>query len=101
MGRAIGPRKVHHYSAEFKVTAVKLSGVPGVQVQTVAAALDIHPFMLSRWRKEVRDGVLRGRARPVDLASRPARELRRLQALERGGTPLPPWWSDGVANRAL
>ncbi len=72
------------------MTAVKLSGVPGVQVQTVAAALDIHPFMLSRWRKEVRDGVLRGRARPVDLASRPARELRRLQALERGGTPLPP-----------
>jgi transposase len=83
VGRAIGPRKVHHYSTEFKVTAVKLSGVPGVQVQTVAAALDIHPFMLSRWRKEVRDGVLRGRARPVDLASRPARELRRLQALER------------------
>jgi len=24
----------------------------------VANALDIHPFMLSRWRKEVRDGVL-------------------------------------------
>jgi transposase-like protein len=37
VGRAIGPRKVHRYSAEFKVTAVKLSAVPGVQVQTVAA----------------------------------------------------------------
>jgi transposase len=82
MGRAIGPKKVHRYSNEFKLTAVKLSGVGGVQVQT-AAALDIHPFMLSRWRKEVRDGVLRGRAPRVDLAARPTRELRRLQVLER------------------
>ena len=58
MGRAIGPKKVHRYSVEFKLTAVKLSGMPGVQVRTVANALDIHPFMLSRWRKEARDGVL-------------------------------------------
>ena len=45
------------------MTAVKLSDMPGVQVQTVANALDIHPFMLSRWRKEMRDGVLKGRAK--------------------------------------
>ncbi len=83
MGRPIGPKKVHHYSNEFKVTAVKLSGMPGVQVQTVAAALDIHPFMLSRWRKEVRDGVLNGRAKRRVVESRPAREIKRLQALER------------------
>jgi transposase len=55
----------------------------GVEVQTVANALDIHPFMLSRWRKEVRDGVLRGRARRVDLPSRPAREIKQLQVLKR------------------
>ncbi len=83
MGRAIGPKKVHRYSTEFKLTAVKLSGFAGVQVQTVAAALDIHPFMLSRWRKEVRDGVLRGRVLRVELEARPIRELRRLQTLER------------------
>ena len=83
MGRVIGPRKVHRDSQEFKLTAVKLSGVPGVQVQTVAAALDIHPFMLSRWRKEVRDGDLRGRVPGVEPAARPIRELRRLQTLER------------------
>jgi putative transposase len=29
MGRPIGPKKVHRYSVEFKLTAVKLSGVPG------------------------------------------------------------------------
>ena len=81
MGRRIGPKKVHRYSEEFKLTAVKLSGMRGVQVQTVANALDIHPFMLSRWRKEARDGVLRGRARQI--APGPRREIKRLQALER------------------
>lgn len=83
MGRPIGPKKVHRYSAEFKLTAVKLSGMPGVQVQTVADALDIHPFMLSRWRKEARDGFLKGRAKRGAVESRPAREIKRLQALER------------------
>jgi len=83
MGRPIGPKKVHRYSNEFKLTAVHLSDVAGVQVQTVAAALDIHPFLLSRWRKEVRDGVLRGRPLRVEPTRRPTRELRRLQVLER------------------
>jgi len=78
-----GPKKVHRYSVEFKLTAVKLSHMPGVEVQTVANALDIHPFMLSRWRKEVRDGVLRGRARRVNMPARSTREIKALQALKR------------------
>ena len=78
-----GLKKVHRYSVEFKLTAVKLSHMAGVEVQTVANALDVHPFMLSRWRKEVRDGVLKGRARRVDVPSRPAREIKQLQALKR------------------
>ena len=81
MGRPIGPKKVHRYSVEFKLTAVKLSAMPGVQVQTVANALDIYPFMLSRWRKEARDGVRRGRARRVEGG--PRREIKRLPVLER------------------
>ena len=44
MGRPIGPKKVHRYSIEFKLTAVKLSHMPGVQVQTLAEALNIHPI---------------------------------------------------------
>ncbi len=80
MARA-GPRKVRAYSLEFKVTAVRLSEQPGIQVQAVAAALDIHPFMLSKWRKQVRDGVLRGKGR--DLTVPPLREIQRLQELER------------------
>lgn len=80
MARA-GPRKVQAYGREFKLTAVRLSQQPGIEVQAVAAALDIHPFMLSKWRKQVRDGVLRGKGR--DLTVPPLREIRRLQALER------------------
>ena len=60
MARA-GPRKVRAYSREFKLTAVRLSQQPGIEVQAVAAALDLHPFLLSKWRKQVRDGVLRAR----------------------------------------
>jgi transposase len=78
-----GLRKIHRYSTEFKLTAVKLSHMPGVEVQTVANALDIHPFMLSRWRKEVRDRVVRGRIRRGDMPSRSTRELRALQTLKR------------------
>jgi transposase len=77
-----GLRKVRAYSAEFKLAAVRLSQEPGVQVQAVAAALDIHPFMLSKWRKQAREGRLRGNQR-VRLKLPPVREIRRLQAIER------------------
>ena len=56
-----GPRKVHRYSDECKLTAVRLTQQPGIQVQTVAAALEIHPFMLWKRRKDVKEGRLRGR----------------------------------------
>ena len=63
-----GPKKVNKYSNQLKRTAVRLSQAPGVKVKDVADALDIHPFMLSRWRKEAREGLLVG----VDAASKPA-----------------------------
>ncbi len=53
-----GPKKVNRYSIEMKRTAVRLSNAPGVRVMDVAEALDIHPFMLSRWRKLAREGML-------------------------------------------
>ena len=77
-----GPRAVRKYSDEFKLTAVRLSQQRGVQVKTVAAALEIHPFMLSKWRKDARDGRLRGTARKAPPPG-PAREIAQLQALER------------------
>ena len=82
-----GPRTVHRYTLEFKLTAVRLSEQEGMQVKTVAAALAIHPFMLSKWRKDARDGVLRGRAQPAPPPG-PTRELKQFQALEKAHAQL-------------
>jgi len=76
-----GPRRVEQYGERFKATAVKLSKLPGVRVQDVAVALDIHPFMLSLWRKQVREGVIVARAAKLDVET--TAELRRLRELER------------------
>ena len=43
MARIKGPRKVHRYSAGFKLKAVKLSSLAGVLVQDVAAVLVVLP----------------------------------------------------------
>lgn len=82
MGRRKGPRKVLRYTAEFKVKAVKLSEISGVLIQDVANALDIHPFMLSRWRKEYREGRLRARA-GVMPGLRQVKEVNALSSLKR------------------
>lgn len=58
-------KKVLQYSNREKLTAVRLSEAPGVKVKDVAAALDIHPFMLSRWRKEARERLLGAPPMPV------------------------------------
>ena len=80
MARA-GPRKVERYGDRFKATAVKLSSLPGVMIKDVAAALDIHPFMLSLWRKQVRDGVIVAKSGKLDVKTKA--ELKRLKELER------------------
>ena len=53
-----GPKKVNKYSLELKRTAVRLTQAPGARVKDVAESLDIHPFMLSRWRKLARERLL-------------------------------------------
>jgi transposase len=53
-----GPKKVNRYSVELKRTAVRLTEAPGARVKDVAESLDIHPFMLSGWRKLAREGLL-------------------------------------------
>ncbi|MDH5536329.1 MAG: transposase [Betaproteobacteria bacterium] len=80
MARA-GPRKVERYGDRFKATAVKLSSLPGVRIKDVAAALDIHPFMLSLWRRQVRDGVIVAKSAKLDVKTKA--ELKRLKELER------------------
>lgn len=76
-----GPRKIYRYSEQFKVTAVRLSQVPDVLVRDVADALDIHPFMLSRWRRLAREGVLMIKGVKLDVET--AAELKRLRQIEK------------------
>jgi transposase len=69
MPRFTKHRKTYHYSKEFKSKAVQLSLLDDVQIQEVARTLDIHPFMLSRWRKEYREGKIMPDKRRKLLAS--------------------------------
>jgi transposase len=68
MAATVGPKKVHRYTNEFKIQAVRLSLHPEIQTQDVAQALDIHPFMLSRWKKDYRDGKLKPVANAAGLS---------------------------------
>jgi len=68
MAAPVGPKKVHRYTNEFKIQAVRLSLHPEIQTQDVAHALDIHPFMLSRWKKEYRDRKLKPVANAAGLS---------------------------------
>ena len=76
-----GPRKLRRYSAEFKLKAVQLSQLDGVRVQDVAETLEIHPFMLSKWRGEVRAGRIKTRV-VEGTQSRQQRALRQLARLK-------------------
>jgi transposase len=76
-----GPRTTHKYSEEFKATAVRLSELPGVEVQDVAHSLYIHPFMLSRWRKQAREGVIV--TKDVKLDRETAAELKELRKIKK------------------
>jgi len=75
-----GPRTTPRYSESFKATAVRLSQLPDVSVQDVAASLYIHPFMLSRWRKQAREGLIMAKGVQVDKdVAAELKELRKLK----------------------
>jgi transposase len=74
-------RTTYRYSENFKATAVRLSELPGVEVQSVAESLYIHPFMLSRWRKQAREGLIVTKGVEVDKAV--AAELKELRKIKK------------------
>ena len=47
-----GPKKINRYGLDFKLRAVRMSEQPGLLIKDVAESLCIHPFMLSKWRKQ-------------------------------------------------
>ena len=75
-----GPRTTYRYTRDFKATAVRLSHLPGVAVRDVAESLYIHPFLLSRWRKQAREGLIMTKGVAVDKAvAAELKELRRVK----------------------
>jgi len=83
MPRYTKSRKTWHYLNEFKVKAVQLSLLENVQVKEVAETLDIHPFMLSRWRKEYREGkLIADKRQKITPMSKDKKELDRVKKLE-------------------
>jgi transposase len=76
-----GPRTVYRYSKSFKATAVRLSQLSGVMVSDVAASLCIHPFMLSKWRKQAREGLIL--TKDIDIDKDVAAELKELRKLKK------------------
>lgn len=76
-----GPKTTGKYGDQFKATAVRLSELPGVDVQDVAASFYIQPFMLSRWRKQAREGLIVTKG--IEIEKDVAAEL---EELRRGAT---------------
>jgi transposase len=80
-------RRVSRYSNEFKITAIRLASLPGTLIQDVAKVLDIHPFMLSRWKKEYREGKIKGEPHPdiekLSEVEEKVAEQSRIRELER------------------
>lgn len=89
MPRYTQSKRTLKYSQEFKLSAVEMSLIEGVKVGTVAARLDIHPYMLSRWRKEYREGlIVVDKRKKITNRRKETKELTKLQQLEKENTQL-------------
>lgn len=71
------------YNYQFKHTAVSVSNHPDIQTQAVSEALDIHPFMLSRWKKQMRDGDLKDNGQEARSTSELLESKRKIKTLEK------------------
>ena len=58
MARRLRNKRVVAYSDVFKIMVVRLTQIESVQTKQIGECLDLHPLMISRWRKQVRDGTL-------------------------------------------
>jgi len=73
----------NYYDDNFKATAVALADIEGIYAIDVAEALDIHPIMLYRWRKELKDGKIMAKKKNIQLDPKTTTELKRLRKLEK------------------
>lgn len=70
------------YNYQFKWTAVTLASHPDIQGISVADALDIHPIMLYRWKKDMRDGKISDNGKSSRSKRNLEEALRKLKKLE-------------------
>ncbi len=76
-------RRTWKYSQEFKAAAVEMSLLEEVRNKDVSESLDIHPYMLSRWRKEYREGrIVVDKRKKIPISKKQKKELTKLQWLE-------------------
>ncbi len=89
MAKVNKPRRTWKYSENFKATAVAMSYVDGVKNNDVAEKLDIHPYMLSRWRKEYREGkIVVDKRQKITNSKKETKELSKLKKLEKENAQL-------------
>ena len=74
-------RKTRRYSAELKSRAVQLSYQKGVEIRHVAESLGLHPFLLSKWRNQAREGKIKIDHRMK--ITKQVKDLNQMQALKR------------------
>jgi hypothetical protein len=51
----------YFYKYSFKMAAANVANHPEIQTKAVAEALNVHPFMLSRWKKQLKEILRTGR----------------------------------------
>ena len=88
MAKIHSRERVVEYSKEFKVKVVNLTELQGIQIKQICECLELHPFMVSRWRKQVRDGTLvsypSGRVQMANDKSPPTKkELSQIEKLKK------------------
>lgn len=68
----MAPQNKTFFDLEFKKEAVRLASDPNRRTKDVAAELGVHPFSISRWKKEFRDKK-NGKAKKVSGEPKDAR----------------------------
>jgi len=96
MPRYNNSRKTWRYTEEFKAKAVQLSLLDNIQVKEVAETLDIYPFMLSRWRKEYREGKIVADQRKIKELEKKIRRIEEEKEILKKATAL--LMSDSMNN---
>ena len=76
-------QKHRQYDKDFKINAARLANHPDIHTKDVAEVLKIHPFMLSRWKKELREGRIMTRSTDNSAAARLEEAKRRIRELEK------------------